>query len=104
MLFDLTSIAQDVFFMPQCALNLFATSGHPELREARFPCCLEWRFEEEELVVLHPTNDTSRIKQICQCEAEIELLSGEGLVNMSWKDLQKLLVLGDFVQVLSGEG
>jgi hypothetical protein len=46
MSFDLTSIAQDVFFMPQCALNLFATSGHPKLREARFPCCLEWRFEQ----------------------------------------------------------
>jgi hypothetical protein len=102
--FDLTSIAQDVFFMPQCALNLFAASGHPELREARFPCCLEWRFEEEELVVLRPTNDTGRIKQIRQCEAEIELLSREGLVNVSWKDLRKLLVLGDFVQVLSGEG
>jgi hypothetical protein len=90
--------------MPQCALNLFAASGHPELREARFPCCLEWRFEEEELVVLRLTNDTGRIKQIRQCEAEIELLSGEGLVNVSWKDLRKLLVLGDFVQVLSGEG
>jgi hypothetical protein len=102
--FDLTFIAQDVFFMPQCALNLFATSGHPELREARFPCCLEWRFEEEELVVLCPTNDTGRIKQICQCEAEIELLSGEGLMNVSWKDLWKLLVLGDFVQVLSSKG
>jgi hypothetical protein len=75
MSFDLTSIAQDVFFMPQCTLNLFAASGHSKLREARFPCCLEWRFEEEELVVLHLTNDTSRIKQICQCEADIELLS-----------------------------
>jgi hypothetical protein len=47
--------------------------------------------------VLHLTNDTGRIKQIHQCEAEIKLLSGEGLVNMSWKDLWKLLVLGDFV-------
>jgi hypothetical protein len=89
--------------MPQCALNLFAASGHPELREARFPCCLEWRFEEE-LVVLRPTNVTGRIKQICQYEAEIDLLSREGLVNVSWKDLRKLLVLGDFIQVLSGEG
>jgi hypothetical protein len=25
-------------------------------------------------------------------------------VNMSWKDLQKVFVLGDFVQVLSNEG
>jgi hypothetical protein len=25
-------------------------------------------------------------------------------VNVSWKDLWKLLVLGDFIQVLSGEG
>jgi hypothetical protein len=89
--------------MPQCALNLFAASGHPELIEARFPCCLEWKFEEEELVVVRPTNGTGRIKQIRQCEAEIDLLSGEGLVNVSWKDLRKLLVLGDFVQVLSGE-
>jgi hypothetical protein len=69
-LFDLTSIAQDVFFMPQCTLNLFAASGHPKLREVRFPCRLEWRFEEEELVVLRPTNDTSRIKQIRKCEVE----------------------------------
>jgi hypothetical protein len=40
--------------------------------------------------VVCPTNDISRIKQICQCEAEIDLSSREGLVNVSWKDLQKL--------------
>jgi hypothetical protein len=85
-------------------LNVFAASGHPELIEARFPCCLEWKFEEEELVVVCPTNDTGRIKQIRQCEAEIGLLSEEGLVNVSWKDLRKVFVLGDFVQVLSSEG
>jgi hypothetical protein len=90
--------------MPQCVLNIFAASGHPELIEVRFPCCLEWKFEEEELVVVCPTNDTGRIKQICQCEAEINLSSREGLVNVSWKDLRKVFVLGDFVQVLSSEG
>jgi hypothetical protein len=90
--------------MPQCVLNVFAASGHSELIEARFLYCLEWKFEEEELVVVRPTNDTGRIKQIRQCEAEIDLSSREGLVNVSWKNLWKVFVLGDFVQVLSGEG
>jgi hypothetical protein len=65
MSFDLTSIAQDVLFMPQCMLNIFAASGHPELIEARSLCCLEWKFEKEELVVVCSTNDMGRIKQIC---------------------------------------
>lgn len=100
--FDLHSISQGVFCMPTEVLGTFQQSKHRELLNAQYPCPAEFKFEEQELVLVLPANVTGKITTLRQCEAEVALLNGEGDVNVSWTNMRKYVVLGDYVDIVSG--
>jgi len=100
--FDLHSISQGVLHMPAEVFAMFQESKHPEILAAQFPCPLEFKFEENELVLVSPTNTVGRITRLRQHEAEVALLNGEGDVSVPWVNLRKHVVLGDYVEILSG--
>jgi transcription antitermination factor NusG len=100
--FDLRSISQGVLHMPNDVFATFQESKHRELLEALYPCPAEFKFEEEELVLVLPTSATGRITTLRQREAEVTLLNGEGDVNVSWTNMRKYVVVGDYVEIVSG--
>ena len=100
--YDLHLISQGVFGMPTGVFITLQESKHPEILAAKYPCPREFKFEENELVVILPVVKSGKVKALRQCELEIELLNGEGDVNVSWENVRKYVVLGDYVEILSG--
>jgi hypothetical protein len=87
--------------MPNNIFAMFQESKHHELLEALYPCPTEFKFEEEELVLILLTSATGRITTLHQREAEVMLLNGEGDVNVSWTNMRKYVVVGDYVEIAS---
>ena len=100
--FDFHSISREVLSMPTEVLSAFRESGHVEMLATKFPCPLEFKFEEDELVTVLSRNTLGKIATSRPCEAEVELLNGEGFISVSWVDMRKQVEFGDFVVVLSG--
>jgi transcription antitermination factor NusG len=100
--FDFHSVSRAVPHMPTEVIHAYRQSEHAEILSAKFPCPLEFKFEENELVRVLPSNRSGKITASRPCESEVELLNGEGCINVSWMDMRKYVELGNYVVVLSG--
>lgn len=99
---DFHSISLTSIFMPTSSFFLFQQSRHPTILAARFPRPLEWIFDEGERVLISSSNKLGVIKSVAAETAEIDLVGGEGIISVPWNELRKHIVVGDFVEVLSG--
>jgi transcription antitermination factor NusG len=84
---------------------LFLNSGHQTILKAKFPPPLEWHFCLKELVKVMdgPHKDKlAHIKAIMPELLEVDLSSGEGIIQLPWHKVCKQFVVGDFVKVVGG--
>jgi hypothetical protein len=88
--------------MPTNLFFLLQRSHHPCLLVSKFPWPLEWIFEDSEQVVILSSGKHGIVKAVGADAAEVELDYGEGVASISWSDLRKYFVPGDFVEVTSG--
>ena len=79
----------------------FRMAPHPDIVDTIFPCPAEWKFSEgEHVVVIKPSKTQGIIKAMHPHSVEMDLETGEGVVNVYWPDLQKY-VAGNFAKVIS---
>jgi len=89
--------------MPSNLFYKFRMAPHPEIMAATFPCPSEWQFfEGEHVVVINPLEKQGIVEAIHLRSVEVDLETGEGIVNVHWPDLWKYVVIGDFAKVISG--
>jgi transcription elongation factor len=100
--FDFHSISLASVFMPTSIFFLFQQSRHPTILAARFPRPTEWSFDEGDRVLISSSGKLGVIESVGTETAEVDLASGEGIISVTWTDLRKHIVVGDFVEVLSG--
>ena len=100
--FDLHSISLASVFMPTHIFFLFQQSRHPTLLAAKFPRPLEWSFDEGDCVLISSSSKLAVVTAVRTESAEVDLASGEGVMNISWTDLRKHIVVGNFVEIISG--
>jgi len=70
--------------------------------EATFPPLLKWGFREDEQVNIVATmhaGKTGTVKNVDGHLLEVDLANGEGLISLSWNDVQKKQTNGSFIQV-----
>ncbi|KIK09822.1 hypothetical protein K443DRAFT_431 [Laccaria amethystina LaAM-08-1] len=88
--------------MPTSTFFLFQQSHHPTILAARFPCPVEWSFDEGDQVLNSSSSKLGVIISIGAETAEVDLAGDEGIISVPWTELRKHIVVGDFVEVLSG--
>jgi ribosomal protein L24 len=89
--------------MPSTLFDEFLMAPHPEIMAATFPCPSEWKFSEgERAVVVNLSEKRGIIKAVHPRSVEVDLETGEGVVNVRWPDLRKYIAIGDFAEVISG--
>ena len=96
LLISLTSV-----FMPTSMFFLFQQSNHPAILSARFPCPLEWIFNKGDWVLICSSSKLGVVASVRAEMVEVDLTSGEGLISITWTELHKHVIVGDFVEVLS---
>lgn len=100
--FDFHSISLTSVSMPTSMFFLFQQSRHPTILAARFPRPTEWSFDEGDRVLISSSSKLGVIESVGTETAEVNLASGEGIISVTWSELRKHIVIGDFVEVLSG--
>jgi transcription elongation factor len=100
--FDIHSFSSTSVYMPTYLFSLFQQSQHPAILASSFPRPLEWNLEEGEQVIVLSTAQRGVIKSTRTNFAEVDLASGEGVIDVPWLDIRKRIVEGDFVEVTSG--
>jgi len=100
--FDFHLILLASVFMPTSLFLLFQQSRHRTILAARFPCPLEWIFDEGDQVLISSSNKLGIIKSIAAETTKVDLAGGEGVISVPWNELHKHIIVGDFVEVLSG--
>jgi transcription antitermination factor NusG len=100
--YDFHSISLTSVFMPTSTFFLFQQSHHPTILAARFPCPVEWSFDEGDQVLNSSSSKLGVIISIGAETAEVDLAGNEGIISVPWTELRKHIVVGDFVEVLSG--
>jgi hypothetical protein len=97
------SVSSTSVSMPSTIFYEFQKSPHPDIVDAIFPCPSEWKFSEgERVVAIKPPAKRGIIKAIHPRSVEVDLETGEGVVNVPWPDLRKHVVIGNFAEVISG--
>ena len=97
------SVSSTSVSMPSAIFYEFQMAPHPDIVGAIFPCPAEWKFSEgERVVVIKPSEKRGIIKAMHPRSVEVDLETGEGVVNVHWPDLRKYVVAGDFAEVISG--
>lgn len=89
--------------IPMNTLSRFRFSRHPLILTSTLPKPFEWIFEEEEKVFITSSGKLGIIHTVGVDGVEVELSNGEGIVKATWLDVRKVCVIGDYVEVLSGE-
>jgi transcription elongation factor len=100
--FDVHSVSRTAVYMPTHLFSLFQQSRHPLLLSSSFPQPVEWIFEDLEQVVILSTDKRGVVATTQPDFAEVNLATGEGIVNVPWLDIRKYIIEGDFVEVTSG--
>jgi len=100
--FDFFSISLTSVFMSTSIFFLFQQSHHPTILTARFPCPAEWSFNEGDRVLISSSGKLGVIESIGTENAEVDLANGKGIISITWTQLHKHIIIGDFVEVLSG--
>jgi len=62
---------------------------------------LEWSFDEGNQVLISSSSKLGVIESVRTETAEVDLAGGEGIISVTWTDLHKHIVVGDFVKVVS---
>jgi transcription elongation factor len=99
--FDLHSVSS-TSVIPTSLFFLFQQSRHSVLLTAKFPRPLEWNFVEGESVLVSSSGKLGVVKTIWTDSVEVDLANGEGIMSVTWSDLRKHIVTGDFVEIVSG--
>jgi transcription elongation factor len=81
---------------------LFQLSQHPAVISSDFPCPKEWIFEEGDQIIICSSNKKATITAIKKDHLEVDLATNEGIVAVSWYNVRKAFVVGDFVSITSG--
>jgi hypothetical protein len=63
---------------------------------------LEWNFVEGEGVLVSSSGKLGVVKTIWMDSVEVNLANGEGIMSVTWSDLCKHIVTGNFVEIVSG--
>lgn len=88
--------------MPSDVLLLFQLSQHPTVLASDFPCPQEWIFEEGDQIIVRSSDKRATVTAVKPHHLEVDLATGEGVMAVSWHDISKAFVIGDFVSVTSG--
>jgi len=100
--FDFFSISLTSVFMSTSIFFLFQQSHHPTILVARFPCPAEWSFNEGDQVLISSSGKLGVIESIGTETAKVDLANGKGIISVTWTKLCKHIIIGDFIEVLSG--
>ena len=103
--YDSHSVSTSISSMPLSLFCLFRDSCHPKLvaSESTFPKPSEWEFQEGEEVCIRSSNKRGTVTAVQLDSVEVNLATGEGDVSVSWMDIRKVVSIGDYVEVTSGE-
>ena len=99
---DLHSISLNSTGVPGQILWLFNLSSHPSLTGSQYPRPEEWIFEEGERVTICSSEKEATIAAVKSTHLEVDLMTNEGIVAVSWYNVRKVISVGDFVSVTSG--
>ena len=102
--YDLHSISATVPSIPLSLFFLFRESGHPKVVASRtaFPRPFEREFSEGDEVYVRSSEKRGVITAVGPDSVEVDLVTGEGAVSVSWLDVRNVVSLGDFVEVTGG--
>ena len=101
--YDMHSISTSAVSIPTDSLSRFRFSQHPLILKSTFPKPVEWIFEEDEKVLIPSSGKQGTICTVGLDGVEVKLNNGEDMVKVTWLDIRKVCVTGDYVEVLSGE-
>jgi len=97
------SISTTVINIPTNSLSRFRFSRHPLILASSLPKPVEWIFEEGEKVYIPSSGKQGAICTVKVDGVEVKLNNGEDMVKVTWLDIRKVCVIGDYVEVLSGK-
>lgn len=95
------SISLQVTDMPWRQLALFILSDHPNILDSRPPRPSEWSFAENDKITVLSSNKHGVILAADADYTEVEI-SSEGTHHIPWYDIQKNLIVGDYIRIISG--
>jgi hypothetical protein len=105
--FPLNSVSTTVSSMPIHLFDLFRESLHPNLKacETTFPKPSEWCFAEGDEVYIRdesfPPSYKSGTISLLQTDS-VDLATKEGIMNVPWLDIRKVIREGDYVEITGG--
>jgi transcription antitermination factor NusG len=100
--YDLHSLSSTQAGIPSNIFFLFQLSKHPAVMVSKFPCPKEWVFEEGDQVVICSSKKKAIVTLVETDHLEVDLATEEGNVAVSWHDVCKAFVVGDFISIASG--
>lgn len=100
--YDLHSVSTTFVRMPLSIHTLFRQSRHPLVLSSSPPCPAEWKFTEGDPVLIPSSGKRGTVSATQEASVEVDLATGEGVINVPWSDLRKDIVVGDFVEVEGG--
>jgi hypothetical protein len=98
---DLHSISPISEGISSQILGLFKLSSHPAVAGSNFPRPEEWIFEEGERVLVSSEKEGT-IAAVESTHLLVDLATNEGIKAVSWYNVRKVFLPGEFVSVMSG--
>jgi len=99
--FDLHSVSS-TSVIPTSLFFLFQQSRHSVLLTVKFPHFLKWNLVKGESVLVFSSGKLGVVRALRIDSVEVDLANGEGIMSVTWNDLCKHIVTGDFVEIVSG--
>lgn len=96
-----SAINSQINCMPLDLFTLFCMSNHPSVLEHRPPRPSEWVFNENDQVVIKPSNKRGFVLSSDGSHVEIEVES-EGVHSISWFNVLKRFDVGNYVRIGHG--
>lgn len=98
--FDYHSISAGVQDMALATYSCFISCGHPAVVVSSLPRPQEWRFEQDEPVIICSSKEHALFKTALTDSAEVEIQGG--IQRVPWNDIIKNLAVGSFVKIENG--
>lgn len=98
--YDLHSISSPVDQIPWNHFIMFFSSSHPEILPESLPRPQEWLFVIGDNITVCSLAKKGKIAKIEGSCAEVE--TEEGLLRVSWYNIRKHFVIGDYVRITGG--
>ena len=103
--YDAYSVSIKPVFISSQHHVLFLNSQHPTILKAKYPPPQEWCFyleEHVEVVEGKHKGKLAHIKGINPELLDVDLDSGEGHVQLPWRNVRKHFTIGNFIKVVGG--